>query len=75
MGVMRILDHNGDTTVRWDEDDLTSVAEATTAFKMLTERRHLAFARRPGTPDACERIHRFDPKAEEIIWVRQLQGG
>ena len=36
----------------------------------------MAFARPLGAPvEQAERIRSFDPSAEEIIWVRPIQGG
>jgi hypothetical protein len=76
MGTMRILDPTGDTVVTWDLDDEPAVREARALFERLARERQLAFARPPGAPvDAAERIAAFDPGAEEIIWIRPLQGG
>jgi hypothetical protein len=76
MGTMRILDHSGDTAVTWDLGDETTVRAAEELFERLTAESKMAFARPPGTPaDEAERIKRFDPTAEEIIWVRPIQGG
>lgn len=76
MGVMRILDHTGDTIVRWELDDPATMAEAERIFRRLQGERKLAFARPAGAgPDQAEQIRQFDPAAEEIIWVRPIQGG
>lgn len=76
MGTMRILDHLGDAAVTWDLDVETTVRAADELFERLTSESKMAFARRPGAPaEEAERIKRFDPSAEEIIWVRPIQGG
>jgi hypothetical protein len=76
MGVMHILDQNGDSAVSWDVCDAPSLSRAEALFADLTSRRHLAFARAHGAP-ASETVlvKTFDPDAEEIIWVRPIQGG
>jgi hypothetical protein len=76
MGTMRILDHSGDTAVTWDLDDEATVRAAEELFERLSAESKMAFARPPGAPaEEAERIKRFDPAAEEIIWVRPVQGG
>jgi hypothetical protein len=76
MGVMRILDQYGDTAVSWDVRDALSLRSAEALFADLTSRRRVAFARARGAP-ASETVllKAFDPNAEEIIWVRPIQGG
>ena len=76
MGTMRILDRSGDTAVTWELDDTTAVRAAEELFERLAAVSKMAFARRPGAPaEEAERIKHFDPSAEEIIWVRPIQGG
>ena len=76
MGTMRILDHTGDTAVTWDIDDETTIRAAEDLFERLAAESKMAFARSPGaSAEEAERIRRFDPAAEEIIWVRPIQGG
>lgn len=76
MGLMRILDHTGDTVVRWSLDDPATMAEAESIFRRLQGERKMAFARPAGAPaDQASLIRRFDPAADEIIWVRPIQGG
>ncbi|MBM3660963.1 MAG: hypothetical protein FJW95_15880 [Actinobacteria bacterium] len=73
---MRILDHTGDTCVAWSLDDPASLAEAEALFERLRAERKIPFARAVGAPAAdAERVSRFDPAAEEIVWVRPVQGG
>jgi len=76
MGLMRIIDETGDTVVTWAADDPATIAEAERIFRSLELERRMAFARPEGAPASeAERIHAFDPNAEEIIWVRPIQGG
>jgi hypothetical protein len=76
MGMMRILDHTGDTAVTWDLDDETTLRAAEEIFEREAAQSKMAFARPLGAPvEQAERIRSFDPAAEEIIWVRPIQGG
>jgi hypothetical protein len=76
MGTMRILDHTGDTCIAWSLDDPASLAEAEALFARLHQERKIPFARAVGAPAGdAERVQRFDPSAEEIVWVRPVQGG
>lgn len=76
MGMMRILDHTGDTIVRWQLGDPATTAEAERIFERLSSERKMAFARPTGArADEATLVHTFDPQAEEIIWVRPIQGG
>ncbi len=76
MGTMRLLDGTGDTLVDWDVEDAAAVREAEALFARLATERRIPFARRAGAAAAdAERIDRFEPDAEEIIWVRPVAGG
>lgn len=76
MGVNRILDENGDTTVAWDITDVESLKIAEDLFERLRSERKIPFARAVGAPaDDAVQIRDFDPNAEEIIWVRPIAGG
>jgi hypothetical protein len=76
VGVNRILDQNGDTTVAWDVYDLESIRVAEELFARLTAERKIPFARAVGAPaEEAVQIREFDPNAEEIIWVRPIAGG
>jgi hypothetical protein len=76
VGTMRILDETGDATVDWSLDDDDAVRRAEGLFKHLIGERQMAFARKVGTGvEEAERVHSFDPEAEEILWVRPIQGG
>lgn len=73
MGTMAIPDHTGHREVRWSPDDAASVAEAEALFADLAIERLVPFAR-TGLDD-FHQVRAFDPQADEILWVRPLQGG
>lgn len=76
MGIMRILDATGDTTLTWSVQDAATLERAEAVFEQMLKKRHLAFAvPAGGQADDAERVQAFDPGAEEIIWVRAIQGG
>lgn len=76
MGVMRVLDETGDTVVSWCEADEQSVDSAREAFARLTREAKIPFARSAGGDVHCiERINSFDPRLDEILWVRPIAGG
>lgn len=76
MGVMRILDRTGDTVVAWAVDDPTTLAAAEAQFARLAAEGKIPFARPAGgTAREAERIRRFDPGLDEIVWVRPVAGG
>jgi hypothetical protein len=77
MGTMAIPDHTGHRSVAWHPDDATSIADAEQLFRSLTEQRLIPFARLrvPDRGADFEQIRSFDPEADEIMWVRPLQGG
>jgi hypothetical protein len=76
MGIMRILDATGDTTVTWSVQDAATLERAEALFEQMQKQRHLAFAvPKGGLAEDAERVKAFDPGAEEIIWVRAIQGG
>ena len=73
MGTMAIPDVTGHRQVAWRPDDPGSVADAAAAFADLGAQRMVPFAR-TGLDD-FHQIRSFDPAADEIVWVRPLQGG
>jgi hypothetical protein len=74
MGVMRILDSSGDTEVLWDVSDDEALAKAASLFGELASEGKLAFERNEPQTTAS-RVREFNPQADEIIWVRPIQGG
>jgi hypothetical protein len=76
MGIMRIVDETGDSTLTWTREDERSVVAAAEMFTRLAAKKHLPFARAAGAPaDEAELVRHFDPDAEEIVWVRPVVGG
>jgi hypothetical protein len=76
MGIMRIVDQTGDSTLTWSRDDELSVVAAAEMFTRLAAEKKIAFARAAGAPaNEAELVRHFDPEAEEIIWVRPVVGG
>ena len=76
MGIMRIVDETGDSTLTWNREDEQSVVAAAEMFTRLAAKKHLPFARSKGAPASdAELVRNFDPDAEEIVWVRPVVGG
>ena len=77
MGTLRILDSTGDTAVSWDLADHETVRAAEALFeRLLVTERKVPFARPAGaSADEAVQISSFDPHAEEILFVRPVQGG
>ena len=75
MGVMRVLDHTGDTIISGSAEDAASVEHAASRFNQERCRR-VPFARRRGEPAGQARmITEFDPSVEEIIWTQPVVAG
>jgi hypothetical protein len=80
MHVMDVMDHTGHTTVTWDPQDETSVADARREFRRLLAAGHQAF-RMEATGDGVvvenkgERITEFDPEAGRVLMVPHRVGG
>ena len=68
-----VMDTTGDTRHLFDADDLTAVVEAEKRFAELTEAGFIA-AKRTGSGTA-ELIRKFDPSAEETLFIPGLVGG
>jgi len=69
-----VMDSNGDTRHEFDPADLSSQATAEARFQTLTGKGFLAVAlSKDGAPG--ELLRKFDPKAEQTLFVPQLQGG
>jgi len=77
VGTIRILDSSGDTAVAWDITDTETVRAAEELFRrlMVTDKK-IPFARPLGaSSDTAVQIDEFDPRAEEILFVRPIAGG
>jgi hypothetical protein len=68
-----VMDATGDTRHDFDVEDEVAVAEARKRFQELTEAGFIA-AKRTGL-GTSELIRRFDPSAEETLFVPRLVGG
>jgi hypothetical protein len=76
MGTMRVLDETGDTMLTWSLEDTEALERAATVFDTEVAKGSLAFSIPPGGRDRdAERVTRFDPGADEIVWVRPVAGG
>jgi hypothetical protein len=68
-----VMDATGDTRHDFDVNDETAVAEAGKRFRELTDAGFIAAKRTSiGT---SELIRRFDPSAEETLFISRLVGG
>ena len=74
MRVMRILDSSGDAKVVWDVHDDEALTRAAKIFDGLAAEGEIAYERN-GPQTVASRVNAFNPDADEIIWVRPLQGG
>ena len=74
MSTMYVLSNRGDTELRWDPSDPSSVAKARSAFDDYRRARYLAFATTTCDGQAVH-VGDFDPAADEIVLTRPLSGG
>ena len=68
-----VMDATGDTRHHFDENDQAAVAEAERRFMELALAGFTA-AKRTGS-GTSELIRKFDPTAEEMLFIPRLQGG
>jgi hypothetical protein len=68
-----VMDATGDTRHHFDVDDQAAVAEAEKRFVELTHAGYIA-AKRTGS-GTSELVRKFDPTAEETLFIPRLQGG
>jgi hypothetical protein len=81
MGVLRIMNGSGDTSVAWDRDGLAAadpeaqaaVAEAERLFAKARSEGAVAF--RINADSNATKLTEFDPDAEEILVVPAMVGG
>jgi len=74
-GIMHELDKTGDTRVMWDRGNEDEVAAARAQFNALKKKGFTAYRAEGKEGSRGEVIREFDPDAERIILVKQLQGG
>ena len=73
MATQIVMDRTGDTRYQFDPADAAAVAEAEARFKELTGAAFTA-AERTG-PGQCKVVGKFDPAAEETLFIPRLKGG
>lgn len=73
MAVQIVMDHNGDTRHVFDADNAKELARAEKRFRELTGAGFTA-AVRSNSGDASV-TRRFDPSAEETLFIPRLVGG
>jgi len=81
MAKLRILSHQGDTTVDWDieraevgdPEALDAVKEAERIFEEHKAKGATAFKVAPG--ETAKKLERFDKTAEQIVMVPRVAGG
>src|SRR3954466_13472952 len=81
MAILRVLSSAGDTSYEWDvagvergdAEALAAVREAERIFDERRARGGTAFRVWPG--QTAERLDRFDPQAEQIVFVPRVAGG
>ena len=76
--VMDILDQTGHTTHGWDSDNEAEVDIAKKAFDEAVKKGYYAYRvsqEKNGESKRGDRMTKFDPLAEKMILMPQLQGG
>ena len=74
MAVQIVMDRTGDTRHEFDSADSRAVALAEERFRDLTGKGFRAVALgREGGPGKL--VRKFDPQAEQTLFIPQLQGG
>ena len=73
MATQIIMDHTGDTRQQFDPSDAAGVAKAEARFKELTGAGFIA-AERTGRGES-KVVAKFDPAAEETLFIPRLKGG
>jgi hypothetical protein len=73
MPVQIVMDLAGDTRHQFDQDDAAAVAEAEKRFSELTGAGFIAAKRTDN--GTSELVRRFDPTAQETLFIPRLVGG
>ena len=68
-----VMDHTGHSTESFKEGDIVSLAEASSRFAELKDRKFAAF-RKDGEGQHTQ-LKVFDPEAQEVLFVPNLVGG
>ena len=72
MSTMHVLDTSGDRVIEFDRTDEASLAAAEQAMQEHLARGGAMIRTKPGDPEV---IREFDPGAEELVAIPQIQGG
>jgi hypothetical protein len=72
-----IMDSSGHTTIEFDKEDSTALADAEHRFKRLVAKGFIpAESKGGGQHHISQNAHRdFDPRVEETIFIPALKGG
>jgi len=73
MATQIVMDHTGDTRHQFDPADAAAVSEAEARFKELTGSGFTAAE--PTGPGQTKVVAKFDPTAEETLFIPRLKGG
>ena len=68
-----IMDHSGDSRHHFNPDDAAALLEAEQRFNALMREGYTAAVRSPEGDSSV--IRKFDPKAEETLFVPRFVGG
>lgn len=75
-GMAAEMNEKGDSKIKWDKNNPAEVEGARAAFdKLVGDKKFAAFKLSKFTDSKGERITRFDPDAERILFVPPMQGG
>lgn len=75
MGVIRALDHTGDSETRWTPGNFPETLDAKRKFDALRAQGYAAFETNPKKPSESIQTKEFNEEAEEILMIPQMQGG
>lgn len=74
-GTIEILGPSGDVKQKWDRNNPDEVSAARELHKSLTKKGYTAFHAHNKTGEREGQMKEFDPTAEGMILVPQIQGG
>jgi hypothetical protein len=70
-----IMDHTGHSTEAFDNANPEQLAAAQARFDELMKEGRTAAVREVGKSSTGRIIHKFDPTAEEVLFIPRLKGG
>jgi len=71
---LKVLDHTGDTQIRWNPSNRDETQAAREHFDSMKAKGYLAYAL-DADGARGEVIRKFDPQARSIVMTPQMQGG